>query len=419
MSRMKKLKSIISWILASRKRAISAAVILIIFLVGIWFLFLRNKNQAPQYQTAQVEKGSIVSTVSASGSIISSNTIDITTNVQGVVKKVYVKDGDKVVKGQKIAEVSLNPDSEQQSASAYSSYLSAKNNLDSANTNLYTLQSQMFAANQKFINDAVARDLAQDDPTYIQEYADWKAAEAKYISQKNVIAQSQAGLNSAWLSYQLSSPIISSPMSGTISNLAISEGIDISSSSSSQSSFRVAVIKNEGNAMGSFNLSEIDVPKVEVGQKATITLDSIADKTFTGKVVSVDRIGTVTSNVTNYPVVIRFDTDSGEILPNMSATANIIIETKDNVLLVPSAAIKTQGGQSVVSVLENGQERTVNVEAGISSDTQTEIISGLTEGQTVVIGTLSSTQSSTSSSSSIFGAGARGGGAGRAVFLGR
>jgi len=193
----------------------------------------------------------------------------------------------------------------------------------------------MWQANQKFINDAVERELPENDPTYIQENSDWLAAEAKYKNQQAVVSQAQAAVNSAWLSYQLTSPIITAPVSGTIVGLNFVPGMVIGSSSTTTSQ-RVAVIRTEGTPIASFNLSELDVPVVKPGQKATIELDSLPDKTFTGKVMSVDWLGTITNGVTNYPVIIQFDTSSEKVLPNMAASANIIIEVKDNVLLVPS-----------------------------------------------------------------------------------
>src|SRR3989344_5913226 len=150
---------------------------------------------------------------------------------------------------------------------------------------------------------------------------------------------------------------------------------------------RAAVIKNDGTPAISINLSEVDVTKVKIGDKATVTVDAIAEKTFTGKVVSVDAIGSVSSVVTSYPVIIQLDTQTENILPNMAASANIIVETKDNVLLVPTTAVQSQNGQSTVSVMRNGQIQQVAVETGSSSDTQIEIVSGLSQGDTVVTGT--------------------------------
>lgn len=391
--------------LANRKRAVILAVAVIILIFAGVKILANKKAATPQYQTATVEKGNLVATVSASGQIIQANIINITTQATGVVKEVLVKDGDKVYSGQPLAKLELDPAGTLAEAQAYSAYLSAKNSLSSAQTNLYTLQNSLFVANQKFINDAAARGLATNDPTYIEEWASWLAAEATYKNQENVIALAKINLNSAWLSYQQASATIFAPLAGTIDNITLTPGQVISTTG------RVAVIKTQGNPIGTFNVSEIDIIKVKPGQKATVTLDSIADKTFTGMVTTVDKIGTVSSGVTNYPVSISFDTESEQVLPNMSASANIIITSKDNVLLVPSSAIQTQNNQNVVRILgKNKEVQYVNVEIGISSDTQTEIISGISEGETVISGTVSTTTSSQSSSVfSSFGRGAGGG----------
>jgi len=386
----------------------------ILSIVAILFFGLKilGKRQARvQYQTAKVEKGTVVWTVSASGSVVNANIVEVTTQATGMVKKIYVNDGEKVKAGQVIMEIELDLAGKQKNTSAWSSYLSAKNNLESAKATLWTLDSAMWAANRKFINDAVSRGLTVDDPTYIQENDDWLAAEAKYKNQKAVVDQAQVAVNNAWLSYQLSSPKVTAPVSGTISGLSFAPGMVIGSSSSTTTSQRVAIIHTPGTPIASFNLSELDVPVVKPGQKATIKLDSLPDKTFTGKVVSVDKLGTTNNSVTNYPVIVQFDTESDEVLPNMAASVSIIVEAKDNALLIPSSAIQKQNGQSVVTVLENGKERQKQVEVGISSDTQTEITSGLSEGEVVVTGRVSGAKIQTGGSP--FGGMPGMGGAGR------
>jgi RND family efflux transporter MFP subunit len=271
----------------------------------------------------------------------------------------------------------------------------------------------MWAANRTFVNDALARGLLAYDPTYIQENDNWLAAEAKYKNQKAVIEQAQRAVNNAWLAYQAVSPIVTAPVSGIITNITYAEGMTLGGTS--DTSQRIAVIRAEGNPLATFNLSEIDVAKVKPGQKATIKLDSLADKTFTGKVATVDRVGTVTSGVANYPVVIKFDTEAPEVSPNMSATANIILETKDNVLLVPSSAVRVQGEQNIVRVLKDKKEQAVVVETGLTSDSQTEILSGLSEGDEVITSVVTTT---TRQGTSVFGGQLRIGGFGGAGFGG-
>jgi len=162
-------------------------------------------------------------------------------------------------------------------------------------------------------------------------------------------------------------------------------------------------ITNQANPIISVDVSESDIAKIQNNQAATITLDSISDKTFTGKVVGVNKTGSVSSGVTNYPIMVQFDTLPDGVLPNMSATAGIIIQTKTDVLTVPSAAISGSGDQTTIQILFNNQPQTKNVQTGISSDTDTEITSGLNEGDAVITGTVSAATTSSNSSGSVFG----------------
>jgi RND family efflux transporter MFP subunit len=405
MKYLEKIKTFLKWLLAKKIR-LAAAVIAILLISLFFWNRNRTKSQTPQIQTATVEKGTIVASISASGSVISSNIQNITTQASGVVSKVNVVDGEEVKKGQTIAQLTLDSSGEQNQASAYSSYLSAKSSLASANANYYTLQSDLFAKNQKLINDAVARGLTTDDPTYIQQNDDWMASEAKFKNVQTDLAKAQASLSSAWLSYQQTSAKIVAPSSGTVNSLTIAEGMTLGASqttSGSRNDQRIASILTGGTPLISVNVSEIDVNSIKTGQKATITLDSLSDKTFTGSVVSVDRVGTTSNNVTTYPVVIKLDVESNEILPNMAASASIITETKTDVLTIPSSAINYQGSQATVTVVKGKTQEVTNIEVGISSDTQSEVVSGLSEGESIVTSSTTQTQTTqTSNSRGIF-----------------
>jgi macrolide-specific efflux system membrane fusion protein len=413
---LKKLVKFWFYLKADKKRLLVAALVVAILVIGIGRIIASRQSKV-NYQTAKASKDTLVSSISASGKTMTAGILTINTQASGIVSKVFVKDGDKVYQGQKIAEIKLDSAGLQQSAQSWASYLSAVSSLDGANSSLYTLQSQMFAANQKFINDAVARNLATDDPTYIQEYADWKAAEAKYLNQTNTINQAKAGLSSASISYQQNAPVISVPFAGEIQSLSLVEGMVLSntSSSTSTSNQKVAVIKSETNPIVAVDVSEVDVVNIKIGQKATITFDSIPDKTFTGTVATVDREGSTSNNVTSYSVKIKLDTNSEQILPNMAVTANIITDTKSSVLSVPSSALQTLQGQTVARVLRGGKEVNVPVETGIVSDSKTEIVSGLSEGDEVITAVTSTTATSTNRTSVFGGATLRGfgGGGGR------
>ena len=157
----------------------------------------------------------------------------------------------------------------------------------------------------------------RDRPEYHIPQKEWLSAEANYKKQANVIAQAQAAINNAWLNYKLSSPVIEAPTNGTVTSLMYAAGMSIGSldTGDTTSNQKIATIRTEGMPIVSVNLSEIDVSRVEHGQKATVTLDSISNKTFVGKVIGIDRIGKISSGVTQYPSIIQLNSSSIEILP--------------------------------------------------------------------------------------------------------
>jgi multidrug efflux pump subunit AcrA (membrane-fusion protein) len=371
-----------------------------------------NKTAAVQYQTQAVEKGTIVSTVSASGQITSNNSAVVTTEASGVVKQLFVENGQKVTAGDQIAEIEPDLEGKQRQAQAYASYLSAKNSLENTKANQFTSQADLFnnwdtymkiAQNSTYTNsdgspNTQARELAQ----YISTNDKWLAAETIYKNQASILAQSQTSLNSAWLSYQQTSPIVYAPISGTLTGLSLQIGSVLtaqSGSSGNSVSQTIARVKTDATATVTVSLTEIDAPKIAIGDKATVTIDALSDKTFTGKVISIDTIGAVSSGVTTYPAIIKLDTDSSDIFSNMSAQANIITDTKADVLLVPNSSVTKQNNTSVVKIMKNGQVSQITVETGVSSDTQTEIISGVSEGDMVVTSSTTATTKTTTTQS--------------------
>lgn len=413
------------------KLSLIKKLLIAVVLIGAgWLIFsqiAKKGGEQPEYQTAQAEKGTLITTVSASGTISQGSSTSITSNASGIVAEVYVQNGDIVSVGESIALVTLDKNSQQQQTQAWASYLSAQNNLNSAKAKLNSLQSALFKANQTFVNGAGTDNPNTSDPTYIIQRADWLQAEADYNNQQNVIKQAEAALSSAWLSYSLLSPTITAPMSGIVSNISITKGSVIagsnqsstssngsSTSSNSGSSSTIGTVTLENGSMqATVNLTEIDVVKVQSGQKVTMTLDAFPDKTFTGKIASINTAGSVSSGVTTYPATIIFDTAPDTILPNMAVNAIIITDVKDSVILVPSGAIQTTNGESVVRVLKNGQVTQVSVEVGSSNDTQTEILSGINEGDIVITGQTTPMSGSTGSTSPFSGGlGGRGGGFG-------
>lgn len=216
---------------------------------------------------------------------------------------------------------------------------------------------------------------------------------------------------------------IKAPFDGVISSVPVIKGANVGSGTTLGT-----IITSKELAVVSLN--EIDVAKISLGQKATLTFDAIPDLTIAGQVAEIDSVGTVSSGVVNYNVQISFDSTSNDgVKPGMSVSAAIITNVAQNVLIVPSSAIKTQNGSSYVQVFDvalpapltgvqgspsTTPPRNQTIEIGISNGTSTQIISGLNSGDEVVSKTITSTTKTTATTTtpSILGSTTNRGGAG-------
>lgn len=375
-------------ILEQKKKFIVIILVLSLASYFGWTKLVKQNPPEVTYQTAKVERGTLVETVTASGAVSSANNTPIVTLVTGKITKLYVKNGDTVKAGAKIADLELDQSSNQKYIQQLASYQNAVNSLESAKNNLRQYEIDAKTADDNFIKGALDKNKSPDSLTYQQLFTAKRVAEEKYQIQQKVVEASQMSLNSAYLTLQNYSPTVYAPISGTLSGLSYQEGSVIPaqavSSSTNTLSQTIAYITTSSLPIISVNLTEIDIPKVEIGAKATLTFDAFPDKTFTGKVFSINTTGISSSGVTSYPTTIILDVQNDKIYANMSVTANIIITSKDDVLYVPSSAVVTQNGESVVRKLIDGEVQYIPVETGISSDSGVEIISGLTEGEEVI-----------------------------------
>jgi len=406
-------------------------------IIGIgWFVyvsFFASKKGQQQYQTAQAQRGTIISTVNESGNVTSTSQAGVGSPTTGIVTEIYVKNHDEVKRGQNLFKVKSIATA-QEIASAYASYLSATNNLKSAQAKMNSLQATLFVANQAFVTDRGVINPSDDqkaDPKYIEENATWLQAEADYKNQQGVIAQAQAALTNASLSYQATQDsVVTAPIDGTISNIGVQPGDQvtasggnlsstISSSTTTSTSNAILYIGDYSKPYVKVQATEADIASIKPDQKATITLDALPGKTFVGTVNQVDNAGTISSGVVTYNVYVTFVVPSDEIKPGMSATVAIQTAIKHDVITVPSAAVQTTNDQATVRVMKNGKVSSVDVTTGISSDTDTEITSGISEGDVVVTGTITTGTTAATGTASPFGRSLGGfGGGGGAVRVG-
>lgn len=383
-----------------RYKVISLLLVLTLIGGGFYFYKQQSLKEIVELQTSLVVREDLTNSMILSGNIASSNLISVMTKTSGVVKKVYVTDGQVVKAGDKIAEITLDSEGKNSQSSAWSSYLSAKNSLESAKTKQWSLESSMWVAHEKFEADALDTELSVDDPIFIQTQRDWLAAEATYKNQAQAVIQAQASVTQAWNNYQLYQATITAPQDGIVVGLSLAEGLSVSyneGSSGNASSQTVATLKTAGSPVASFSVTEVDINKIKVGQEVTLTLDSIEDQVFSGSIVAVDRVGETSSSVTQYPVLVKFNEDSTDILTNMAVDAEIILDSRQNVLVVPLSSVNQFGNKKIVKVMKEGKSVPVEVETGLETETEVEIVSGLNEGDVILSGNKISTTTSDSS----------------------
>jgi len=353
-----------------------SAVLLIILL----FFVFRQTNV--KYQTKEIKKESIVQYVEASGTIKPINTIEVGTQVSGTVAKIYVDYNDNVKKGDLLAELDpslfqANVDqSKAKLNNAKASYARIKATLDYKRNN-YQRYKHLYEKNYVSRDDL---ELAQSN--YLQAKAELDASMAE-------VSAAQATLNNNMTNLRYSK--ITSPVDGTVISRAVDVGQTVAASFNTPTLFEVA--KDLTQMQIETSVSEADIGRIKVGQKAQYTLDGYQDKTFEGEVTQIRLASTTTNNVVTYTVIISVDNSEGFIIPGMSANVSIITNEVSDALCVENRALKfspsdnTQkyDSQGVWVLTKTGLKR-YNVQLGVSDDNKTQIISSeLKEGDKVVI----------------------------------
>lgn len=263
-------------------------------------------------------------------------------------------------------------------------------------TNPETQVSQLSEFTSSLINRVDALSLIKSSLTDKKEAVDRKDLDIE--AQNLTVKQCEYALSDA--KENLAQHYIRVPFDGIITKINVKKGDSVSAST-------VLINLITKQKMAEITLNEIDAAKVKVDQKATLTFDALPEVSISGRVFEVDTLGTVTQGVVSYGVKIAFDTEEEKVKPGMSITADIITDAKQDVLVLPNSAIKSQGNSYYVELVEASEEmrqqlltntsgtilpeppKQQQVETGLSNDLSTEIISGLKEGDIVVTSTIS------------------------------
>ena len=333
-----------------------------------------SKKTGFTYSEAEAAKQDIVNSVTATGTIEPVTSVDVGTQVSGVISKLYVDYNSVVKAGQVIAELDrTNLMSELSSAQA--SLKSAQSELDYQKTN-YERYKALY--DKGLIS---ANDFEQARLSYVQ-------AQQRTRQQKESVKKAQTNLGYA---------TITSPIDGVVLSKEVEEGQTVASSFSTPTLFKIARDLTDMRVIA--DVDEADIGDVKEGQRVTFTVDAFPDDTFEGQETQVRQEATTESNVVTYEVVISAPNDDLKLKPGL--TANVVIFTMEakDVLAVPSKALRFTPREAMLNsdetitdtdvkekvwVKEGSNLKAVAVETGMTNGTLTQITKGLKPGTHVL-----------------------------------
>jgi HlyD family secretion protein len=384
---------------------IGLAIVLLIA-IGV-FAATRGGTKIDPTKLAKVEKGDLAKSVVATGKVTPITKVEVKSKASGIVKKLLVDYGDHVKKGQLLAQLD-KVEIEAQVAQSQAALEAAQANLKSSQADLerakvdaegpdVPLLKRAYDRATGMAKDGVVSASALDDAekNYEMSLNKQNVSKAQVTVLRAKIAQAQAQVaqddaNLTQLHEQLSYTDIISPIDGIVLSRDVEMGDAVSSILVLGSSATlVMTLGDTSEVYVKGKVDESDIGKVYLGQPARIKVESFKDKTFNGKVTKISPMGVEKDNVTTFEVRVSIQNPGGELKAEMTANAEIILEEHKNVLQIPEGAILYDKDKKASVEVPNpkgkdGKDK-IAVNIGISNGAKTEVLSGLKEGDQVVL----------------------------------
>lgn len=360
--------------------------IIILLLVIVALMGLRifiKKSSAPKIEvlTEKVSKGNITDMITATGSLKALNTVDVGTQVSGVIDELYVDYNDNVKSGQIIARLDTK--------TLNANVSDAKSNLERS-----VLQAEQLKLTFERTKSLFDKQLASKEEFERAEY-EWRNAEVNVKMMK--VQLDRASVNLGYAS-------VVSPINGVVVSRNVSKGQTVAAAFTTPTLFTIA--QDLTNMLIEADIDEADIGKVKLGQKVEFFVDAYPNETFTGSVKQVRLQPKTTQSVVNYTVIIELKNEDLKLFPGMTANISIIIENKSNIPLIPASSLNYVlpdeipegiqvvdttnfdeneiGNKSRVWMKKGNTITAIIVETGINDGSTYELIKGLKEGTEVV-----------------------------------
>jgi len=355
-----------------------------------YYFFSSNSKQETTYLTESVTRGNVEKTVVASGSVESVNEVDVGAQVSGKITKLYVKLGQEIKKGEMIADIDSTTqintlNTKKAALVSYQAQLKAKKTAYDVALSSYNRLSKLYTQKATSLDS-----LNTAKSTLDNAKAEMEAIEAN-------IKQAEIEVNTAETNVGYTK--ITAPMDGTVISVPVSEGQTVNAN---QTTPTIVTIADLSKMKIKPEISEGDITKVKAGQEVSFTILSDSQTVYHSVIDSVDPANTTTSDSSStsslssssssttsaiyYYANVLIDNPDRTLRIGMTTENNIKIANAKDVLLVSNMAIQKLDGKSFVNVLnDKNQPEQREVETGVQNDFQTEIKSGLNEGEKVIV----------------------------------
>jgi HlyD family secretion protein len=358
----------------NKKIWMGIGAVVIVALV-IWMCSGGKKEEEVTFETTKAERQNIHTTITATGTIEPVTSVTVGTQVSGIVSKLYVDYNSVVKKGQVIAELDRT--------NLTSELNRAKAELTSAESTL-----SYETANFKRYQTLFDKGLVSAN--------DYESAKLSYEKARQTVNSARESVQKAQTN--LGYATITSPIDGVVLSKSVEEGQTVAASFNTPELFNIAQDLTDMRVIA--DIDEADIGGVQEGQRVTFTVDAFPDDKFEGKVTQVRQEATTTSNVVTYEVVISAPNKDLKLKPGLTANVTIFTLEKNDVLAVPSKALRFMPNEALLKkgeqiedveaplkvwTLEGNTFKAHKVETGITNGMLTEIISGISEGAEVLV----------------------------------
>jgi HlyD family secretion protein len=399
----------------SRRMKVGVGVMIAVLLAAgvIAFRLNKKKNAGTEVRLEQTARRDLVSAVTASGKIEAKTSVDISADITGRIMQIAVREGDLVKRGQFLLQI--DP-AQYQAAVARSQAVVSSTEAILLQTKASRDQAQRAWNRAKQLTELgenlIAPETAEQSQTALE------VAEANYQSSKAQLEQARAGLQEA--KDNLAKTRLTAPISGRVVRLAVEEGEVAVPGTFSRETGLLMTIADLSVILANVQVDETDVVRLQTRDSVEVNIDAYPDTTFAGQVTKISHSSKLTPTQTasgsndravDFDVEITLKNPPPDIRPDLSCTARIVTDTRDNALSIPIIALTVRDHERVpnesegdppvdtlrerfkkketegVFVVRDGLATFRPVRVGVAGDDYFEVLEGLREGETIVAGT--------------------------------